>query len=79
MLPTSLDMSKLFRRIRGNGDITRVLLMPVSTTHMQRERILRAAGVTLVAAWHPVMDKMQSLLLEWIGGCIKCGVPLSYT
>lgn len=28
---------------------------------------------------HTVMDIMKSLWLEWIDGCTKCGVLLSYT
>lgn len=26
----------------------------------------------------PGMDKMESLLILWIDGCTKCGVPFSY-
>lgn len=54
---------------------------------MQRVRILKAAEITADSAsrkvfcfsGHPVMDKMESLLLEWISGCAKCGVYLSYS
>lgn len=73
-----------------NKDIVCALNLSVSTIctiYTQRGRILKAAEVTVVSASgkvvslsrHPGMDKMESLLLEWVDGCRKHGVPLSCT
>lgn len=53
----------------------------ICTVYMQRDRILKATEVTIGFAstkwsfsWHPVTDKMESLLLEWTDGYTKQGV-----
>ena len=52
------------------------------TIYLQEERLLKAAEVTIGSASSkvvsPIMDKMESLPLEWIEGCIKCGIYLLY-
>lgn len=88
-LGVKLDVIKRFSRGERNKDIVRALNLPASTIrtiYKQRERILKAAEVTIGSAnskvvsfsRHPVMDKMESLLLEWIDGCTKRGDPLTY-
>ncbi|XP_062887428.1 general transcription factor II-I-like isoform X3 [Mobula hypostoma] len=88
-LSVKLDVIKRFDRGERNKDIVRALNLPASTIrtiYTQRERILKAADVTIGSASskvvsfsrHPVMEKMESLLLEWIDGCTKRGAPLSY-
>ncbi|XP_059839905.1 tigger transposable element-derived protein 1-like [Hypanus sabinus] len=86
-LSVKLDIIKRLDRGERNKDIVRALNLPASTIrtiYTQRERILKAADVGSASSKvvsfsrHPVMDKMESLLLEWIDGCRKCGVPLSY-
>ena len=50
-----------------------------------QERFFKAAKVTVVSfsskvvsfGWHPVIDKMESLLLEWTHRCTKFSVKLS--
>ena len=61
------------------------LNVPVSillNVYVQRERLLKAADVAVGSASSkvvsPIMDKMESLPLEWIEGCIKCGIYLLY-
>lgn len=61
------------------------LNLPGSTTlsiYMQGEKILKAAKVAIGSASSkvvsPIMDKMESLPLEGVEGCIKCGGCLSY-
>ena len=88
-LSVKLDIIKRFDRGERNKDIVRALNLPASTIrtiYTQREKILKAAEVTIGSASrkvvsfsrHPIMDKMESLLLEWIDGCTKRGDPLSY-
>ena len=85
-LGVKLDVIKRFDRGERNKDIVRALNLPASTIrtiYTQRERILKAAEVSVNSkvvsfSRHPIMDKMESLLLEWIDGYTKCGVPLSY-
>ena len=52
------------------------------TIYLQEERLLKAAEVTIGSASSkvvsPIMDKMESLPLEWIEGYIKCGIYLLY-
>lgn len=89
MLSVKLDVIKHFDGDGQNKDIARASDLPVSTIHaiyMQRERILKALEVTVVSASSkvvsfsqlPVMYKVESLLLQWIDGLMKCGVYLSY-
>lgn len=88
MLSVKLDVIKHFDGDGQNKDIERASDLPVSAIHTiytQRERILKAAEVTISSAnskvdyfsRHPVMSKMESLLLEWIAGCTKHDVLLS--
>lgn len=60
--------------------------MCVERVYVQRKKkILKAAKMTIGSAnskvvsfiWHPVVDKMKSLLIKWIDGCTKHEVPLS--
>ena len=88
MLSIKMDVIKHLDCSEQNKDAL-ALNVPVSTIqtiYTQRERILKAAEVTTGSAsrrgvslnWHPVMDKLESLLLEWIDGCTKHSVALSY-
>lgn len=55
--------------------------------YFHTEQILRAAEVPTGSAssqvvsfsQYPIVGKMECLWLEWIQGCIKYGVPVSYT
>lgn len=82
MLSVKLDFIKHFDGDGQTKDIARASNLPVSTIHTihtQRERILKAVSVTTNSAnsevdffsRHPVMGKMESLLLEWIDRCTK--------
>lgn len=85
-LSVKLDVIKRFDRGERNKDIVRALNLSASTVrtiYTKKERILKAAEMSYnrkVVSFnrHPIMDKMESLLLEWIDGYTKCGVPLSY-
>lgn len=72
-----------------NKDMGRAMNLPTSampSVHTQWEGTLEATEVPVVAAGSevvslrqdPEMDKANRPLLEWINGCTKCGVYLSY-
>lgn len=78
-----------FNHGEWHKDIVHGLNLPESTIHsiyMQGERILRATQDIIASASskvvffseHLVMDKMESLLLEWIDGYTKCDMYLPY-
>ena len=69
-------------------DTARALNSTASTlcTKRTQERFFKAAKVTTISAsskvvsfgWHPVIDEMESLLLEWTHRCTRFTVKLSY-
>ncbi|KFD69417.1 hypothetical protein M514_18289 [Trichuris suis] len=88
-LNVKLDVIKRFDRGERSVDIMRALGLSASTIraiYLQKEKILKVAELTISSVnskvvssgRHPIMNRTESLLLEWIDGCGYRGVPLSY-
>ncbi|KFD47390.1 hypothetical protein M514_11753 [Trichuris suis] len=86
-LSSKLEVFRRFDHGERSVDIVRAVSLSASTIrsmYLQKDKILKAAEVTVgnrkvVTLSKPqIMDRMESLLLEWIGGCGDRGVPLSY-
>ncbi|KFD56694.1 hypothetical protein M513_02370, partial [Trichuris suis] len=86
-LSSKLEVIRRFDRGERSVDIVRAVSLSASTirsVYLQKHKILKAAEVTVgnrkvVTLSRPqIMDRMESLLLEWIGRCGDRGVPLSY-
>ncbi|KFD53945.1 hypothetical protein M514_05212 [Trichuris suis] len=86
-LSSNLEVIRRFHREERSVDITRAVSLSASTIrsiYLQKDKILKAAEVIVgnrkvVTLSRPqIKDRMENLLLEWIGGCGNRGVPLSY-